>query len=200
MSSTPRSSLKKRSGNHDDRRVSFATPLSTDKVTSGEKQLAAKANQPLKKKAKSTDELADLTALANQQSEVIEEVFEIESKFSKHSALSQDLTIELASFMKLIANLSADQAKVKSRIEDQSQKFGVLENKKEGLISQAHIACTKFEARKTARSQYSVGLVELHAAIGFINCTNIEDAEEPIADYDKVLDMIDKLESLVDSF
>lgn len=204
MSSTPRSSLKKRSGNHDDRRVSFASPLSSDKVTSGDRQPTSmninKANHPLAKKSKSSVELADLTALANRQCEVIEKVFEIENKFSKQSALSQDLAIELASFMKLIANLSADQTKVKSRIEDQSQKFGVLETKRKSLISQANSAFTKFEVRKTSRSQYSVGLLELHAAIGSINCKNIEDAEEPIVDYDKVLGMIDKLESLVDSF
>ncbi|PIC38453.1 hypothetical protein B9Z55_010463 [Caenorhabditis nigoni] len=60
--------------------------------------------------------------------------------------------------------------------------------------------CKTFEERKTARAEYSAGLTELQAAIGYVNCKSIENTTEPIGEYVKMLEIVSKIETLVDRF
>ncbi|CAO4370225.1 unnamed protein product [Caenorhabditis nigoni] len=206
MSSTPRSSLKKRPGNPDDRRVSFATPLSSDQVVDPsvnklvENTKNAKLNQPLTKKSKPADDLVDFISLANKQSEVVQKISELESKITKQSAMAKDLTSQLTNFIELIGNVSSSQTRVKSRLEEQSTKLASTEENIAGLVAKADSMCKTFEERKTARAEYSAGLTELQAAIGYVNCKSIENTTKPIGEYVKMLEIVSKIEALVDRF
>ncbi|KAF1761475.1 hypothetical protein GCK72_009731 [Caenorhabditis remanei] len=206
MSSIPRSSLKKHSGIHDDRRVSFASPLSSDKGVAPlpKKRFqitkSSKVSHASVKKSKQSEELVDINSLANQQSEVLEEICEIENKFTKHSALTRDMTIELTNFIEIIANFSSDSTKVEARLEEQFMKLGSVEASIKDLVVQAQSVCTKFETRMTARSHYSTGLLELQKLFGSVNCKQIETMAETLVDYDTILAMVDQLEGFVGDF
>lgn len=208
MSAKPRSSLKKGSGvaQDDNRRVSFASPLSSEKNDSPahRKDLPitkiVKANRPVVKKSKPADELVDIISLVNHQSEVIEEIFEMESKFAKQSAMTQNLTIDLANFIESIATLSSDSTKVESQLEEQSARVVNLETNISDLISQASSVCAKYESRIDARTQYSTHLLDLQKAFNAINCVKIDNAEDSHIDYDSLLKIVDQLEVCVEKF
>lgn len=210
MSAKPRSSLKKRSGVPDDnRRVSFASPLSSDQKSSPtvEKQLpvatsskVVKASRPVVKKSKPADELVDIISVVNQQSEVIEEISEMESKFAKQSTMIQNLTIDLANYIESIANISCDSTKVELQVDEQAAKLRNLETSVNDLICQATSVCVKYESRISAQALYSSYLLDLQKGFNATNCTRIDKLEDSHIDYDRLLAMVDKLESCIDKF
>ncbi|CAI2349382.1 unnamed protein product [Caenorhabditis sp. 36 PRJEB53466] len=200
MSSTPRSVLRKRPGHHDDRRVSFAEPLSYEKQAP-RKQLPIAKTTPVAKKSKPADESLDIISLGNQQSDITESIIDVESKFMKQAKTVQDWTNELLGFTQSVSEMDSGATRVQAMLAEHAAKLGAMEQRGKRLVEQAGEICKQFEARQSAESKYSEVLVELQKAISFVNCTKIYDVEgsEPLnVDYDRLLVLVDKLEALSD--
>uniref|UniRef100_A0A1I7UI04 Uncharacterized protein n=1 Tax=Caenorhabditis tropicalis TaxID=1561998 RepID=A0A1I7UI04_9PELO len=206
MSGKPRSSLKKRLGGHDDRRVSFASPLSSEKQDSPlckhklPNSITAKTTPTAAKRQKPERELIDIITLVNQQSEVIEEIFEIENKLAKQSSMAQNLTINLTEFIESIANLSSDSTKIKLEFGNQKSALNHLEGRINDLVRQAKSICAEYDSRISAEAQYASGFLELQNSLKCVNCTDIDLSDDSHVDYDNLLSMIEHLERYTDKF
>ncbi|CCD65128.1 Biogenesis of lysosome-related organelles complex 1 subunit 1 [Caenorhabditis elegans] len=211
MNSAHRSSLKKRPGPQDDRRVSFASPVSSSQKTAAV-TVAAQTKQPAKaknlrtmhstpKKSKPAHDVADIISLVSKQSDILDDVSEIEHKMIKQAKMTQDLTMELANSIERIANMALAESKLSDQMEKQSKKLISLEGKTKELVEKANNWSKTLENRVDARSHHSTCLNDVQAAIKIINNAKINNdgfSEDFSAHYDKLLDLVETLEPWAD--
>uniref|UniRef100_A0A8R1HIF6 Uncharacterized protein n=1 Tax=Caenorhabditis japonica TaxID=281687 RepID=A0A8R1HIF6_CAEJA len=203
MSSTPRSVLKKRPGLHDERRVSFAVPLSYEKEAPARKKqlpIPTSSAAPAAKKSKFSAEPVDIIMLSNQQNEVIESILDVESKFAKQSETTQILSNELTTFTESVAGMLSESLKMNGQLAEHAEMLQNAREQRTKLIEVVDGVCAQFQARISSQSQYSSCLMDLQKAISAVNCTVIDGPDDCHVDYDRLLSLVDHLEKLSGGF
>uniref|UniRef100_A0A8R1HFW0 Uncharacterized protein n=1 Tax=Caenorhabditis japonica TaxID=281687 RepID=A0A8R1HFW0_CAEJA len=201
MSSTPRSVLKKRPGLHDERRVSFAVPLSYEKEAPARKKqlpIPTSSAAPAAKKSKFSAEPVDIIMLSNQQNEVIESILDVESKFAKQSETTQILSNELTTFTESVAGMLSESLKMNGQLAEHAE---MLQNAREQRTKLIEVVDVMLDFKRiSSQSQYSSCLMDLQKAISAVNCTVIDGPDDCHVDYDRLLSLVDHLEKLSGGF
>lgn len=74
----------------------------------------------------------------SKQSDILDDVSEIEHKMIKQAKMTQDLTMELANSIERIANMALAESKLSDQMEKQSKKLISLEGKTKELVEKAN--------------------------------------------------------------